>query len=254
MTRSPSTTAVLFGATSEIGTDVVRALVAPGQHHRLVLAGRPTPRRADAAETLRSDYAVNELDWDARDPLDPAAVMKQAVARAGRLVDLVVLAAGTLPLGGPDLTEAAAAADLRDAWTVNAVAPAALLVAAVQQLAADGGGRVVLLSSASAVRPRRELMTYALAKQSADALARAVAPQARAQGVDVHVVRPGHVLTRLTAGLPRAPLARTSAQVAHDVAAGVARGRQVIWSPPAMQPVMAALRVLPRPLLPRSLR
>ncbi|MGN6612547.1 MAG: SDR family NAD(P)-dependent oxidoreductase [Angustibacter sp.] len=254
MRLSPSTTAVLFGATSQIGTDVVRELVPPGSSHRLVLAGRPSPRRAAAAETLRQEYLVSELDWDARDLQDPAGVMKQAAARAGRPVDLVVVAVGTLPHGGPDLGEPSAAADLRDAWSVNAVAPATLLVAAVQHLGADGGGRVVLLSSAAAVRPRRELLTYALAKRSADALARYLRPQARARGVEIHVVRPGHVRTRLTEGLAVPPLARTSAQVARDVAAGVARGREVIWSPAAMRPVMAMLRAVPRPLLPRSLR
>ncbi len=45
MRLSPSTTAVLFGATSQIGTDVVRELVTPGPRSRLVLAGRPGPRR-----------------------------------------------------------------------------------------------------------------------------------------------------------------------------------------------------------------
>ncbi|MGN6301139.1 MAG: SDR family NAD(P)-dependent oxidoreductase [Angustibacter sp.] len=254
MRLSPSTTAVVFGATSQIGTDVVRELVAPGARSRLVLAGRPGPRRAAAAEALRADYSVSELNWDALDLEDPVAVVEGAASRAGRPVDLVVIAAGTLPLGGPDLAERSAAADLRDAWSVNAVAPAALLVAAVQHLASGGGGRVVLLSSAAAVRPRRQLMTYALAKQSVDSLARSLRRRARADGVEIHVVRPGHVLTRMTEGLAVPPLARTSAQVARDVAAGVARGRQVIWSPPAMQPVMGVLRAVPRPLLPRSLR
>ena len=254
MRLSPSTTAVLFGATSQIGTDVVRELVTPGPRSRLVLAGRPGPRRAAAAEALRQESVVSELDWDARDLLDPAGVMKQAAARAGRPVDLVVLAAGTLPAGGPDLAQTSAATDLRDAWSVNAVAPATLLVAAVQHLAADGGGRVVLLSSVAAVRQRRQLLTYSLAKHSADAVARYLSPRARALGVDVHVVRPGHVRTRMTEGLAVPPLARTSAQVARDVASGVARGRAVIWSPAAMRPVMAILRAVPRPMLPRSLR
>ncbi|HEX2894444.1 MAG TPA: SDR family NAD(P)-dependent oxidoreductase [Marmoricola sp.] len=254
MRRAHSSTAVLFGATSQIGIDVVRELVVPGVRSRLVLAGRSGAHRAAAAEELREDYTVSELDWDALDLEDATWVMDQAAGRAGRPVDLVVIAVGTLPPGLPDLTQRSAAAELRDALSVNAVAPATLLVAAVQRLASDGGGQVVLLSSASAVRPRRQILTYALAKQSADAMARHVQPAARALGVDIHVVRPGHVLTPMTQGLPVPPLARTSAQVARDVATGVAHRRGVIWSPAVMRSVVWGLRLVPRSLLPGSLR
>lgn len=254
MTATGARTAVLFGATSQIGTAVVRELVPPGPRSRIVLVGRASDKRKAAAEQLRQDYTVSELDWDARDLEDPTWVMDQAVARAGQSVDLVVIAAGTLPPGAPDLSDPSAAADLRDAWTVNAVAPTTLLVAAVQQLAKEGGGQVVLLSSAAAVRPRQQILTYSLAKQSADTMAQHLRQQARTMGVEVHIVRPGHVLTPMTEGLPVPPLARTSAAVARDVARGVARRRKVIWSPAAMQPVMWGLRALPRALTPRGLR
>lgn len=252
--RTAATTALLFGATSQIGVDVVRGLVVGSPEHRIVLAGRPSSRRGRVADELGGEYGVSELDWDAYRLDDAAEVLREATALAGRRLDLVVLAAGTLPPGGPDLTDAEAAHDLRDSWLVNVVAPTTLLVAAVQHLARSGGGRVVVLSSAAAVRPRREILTYSLAKQATDALAVHLVEPARAQGVDVHLVRPGHVLTRMTEGRPVPPLARTSGQVARDVSNGVARGRHVIWSPPAMRLVMGALSVVPRTLLPRSLR
>ncbi len=252
--RATSSTAVLFGATSQIGLAVVRELVVRSADSRVVLAGRPSEHRQSVADALRADHGVSELDWDAYRLDDPVEVMEQAAARAGRSLDLVVLAAGTLPPGLPDLADGAAARDLQDSWLVNAVAPTTLLVAAVQHLARVGGGQVVVISSAAAVRPRRQILTYSLAKQATDALALQLVEPARAQGVDVHVVRPGHVRTRMTMGLPVPPLARTSEQVARDVVTGVARGHRVVWSPAAMRPVMGVLRLTPRMLLPRSLR
>lgn len=254
MTSRGSRAAVLFGGTSQIGQALIRELVAPGTSSCVVLAGRPSERRAAAAAGLRSDYVVSELDWDARQLRDPVTVMDESAARCNGPLDLVVLAAGTLPTAVPDFVDRSSAAELRDALLVNSVAPSSMLVAAVRHLAHLGGGRIVVLSSAAAVRPRAQILTYSLAKQSLDAMARQLQASARKLGVDVHVVRPGHVHTQLTRGLPVPPLARSSEAVARDVSIGIARGRRVIWSPRAMPLVMGALRCVPPALLPARLR
>ncbi|MFO7591266.1 MAG: decaprenylphospho-beta-D-erythro-pentofuranosid-2-ulose 2-reductase, partial [Acidimicrobiia bacterium] len=70
-------------------------------------------------------------------------------------------------------------------------------------------------------------------------------------GVDVMIVRPGFVHTRMTEGLPPAPLATTPEAVAEAIALGLARGSEVIWVPPALRAVMTVLRHVPRPVFRR---
>ncbi|EDY52902.1 dehydrogenase [Streptomyces clavuligerus] len=70
-------------------------------------------------------------------------------------------------------------------------------------------------------------------------------------GVHVMVVRPGFVRTRMTAGLPEAPLATTPEEVALAVERGLRRRSEVVWVPGALRVVMAALRHVPRALFRR---
>ena len=65
------------------------------------------------------------------------------------------------------------------------------------------------------------------------------------------VVRPGHVRTRMTAGLPEPPLTTTPEAVAEAILGGLRRGVATVWVPPMMQVAMLGLRVLPRALFRR---
>ena len=68
----------------------------------------------------------------------------------------------------------------------------------------------------------------------------------RPHGVTVTVVRPGFVRTRMTDGLPPAPLSSTADQVAEVVVNAVRDRRELVWAPAPLRVVMSALRHLPR--------
>ena len=59
------------------------------------------------------------------------------------------------------------------------------------------------------------------------------------------IVRPGFVHTKMTEGMKAAPLSVTADAVADAIVRGIARGRDIVWVPPAMRYVMAVLRHLP---------
>ena len=65
------------------------------------------------------------------------------------------------------------------------------------------------------------------------------------------VVRPGFVVSRMTAGLRPAPLSQTPEQVAEVVVAAVRSGRELVWAPAPMRWVMSVLRHVPRPVFRR---
>jgi decaprenylphospho-beta-D-erythro-pentofuranosid-2-ulose 2-reductase len=65
-------------------------------------------------------------------------------------------------------------------------------------------------------------------------------------GVQVLVVRPGFVRSKMTTGLAPAPLSQTPEQVAQVIVSGLAAGRHTVWAPGNLRWVMSALRHVPR--------
>ena len=65
------------------------------------------------------------------------------------------------------------------------------------------------------------------------------------------VVRPGFVHSRMTRGLPPAPLSTTPEAVARVIVGGLDRRVPTVWAPPALRWLMILVRMLPRSLFRR---
>jgi len=120
-----------------------------------------------------------------------------------------------------------------------------------QRMQAQGHGSIVALSTVAAERPRRANFVYGSTKAGVDAFYTGLTEALRPAGVHVSVVRPGFVHSRMTAGLDPAPLATTPDKVAQVILDAVRGRKEQAWAPPALRPVMSALRHLPRPLFRR---
>jgi len=164
--------------------------------------------------------------------------------------DIVIVAVGVLGERGGLPSDLAGAVEVLE---VNVVAAGSLLMHSAGRLRARGGGTVVVLSSVAAERPRAANVVYGASKAGLDALARGLDEALCEHGVRVLVVRPGFVHTRMTAGLPPAPLACTPEQVATIAVDGVASGARVVWAPRQLRWLMLVVRMLPRRLF-RMLR
>jgi decaprenylphospho-beta-D-erythro-pentofuranosid-2-ulose 2-reductase len=116
------------------------------------------------------------------------------------------------------------------------------------RLRAQGHGAIVVLSSVAGERVRASNFVYGSTKAGLDAFAQGLGDSLAGSGVDVLVVRPGWVATRMTEGLDPAPFATTPEVVAAAVADGLTRRREVVWAPGILRVVFAAFRHLPRPL------
>jgi decaprenylphospho-beta-D-erythro-pentofuranosid-2-ulose 2-reductase len=234
-------TVLVLGGTSEIGIVIAdRLLRGAGT---IVLAGRDPDGLERAADALgRPGRRVETLHYDATAPaVATVDVLAAAAARAGDL-DVVVLCVGVL------MDEAVIGGDTvaaEHALRANMLGPMVAVHAAVQRLRAQGHGTLVVLSSVAAVRARPGLLTYGVAKSALDLYARRIAASVRGSGVRVLVVRPGHVRTRMTAGLPEPPFTTEARKVADRVRAAL-RGRSVVaHAPAALRPLMTVLRLLP---------
>lgn len=229
--------ALLVGGTSEIGLAIIRRLAA----QRVWLLGRDGARLARAAADF--DGATIEVGLlDANDVPSHRGAIERAFTDADGF-DVVVIAVGVLG------AQAGLDADTDEAievMRVNFLGVGSLLLECLRQLRRRGEGTLVLLSSVAAERPRASNPIYSAAKTGLDALAQGLSDAIASSGVRVLVVRPGFVMTRMTANLEPVPFATTPEVVASATVAAL-RGRAgTIWVPGRLRLVFAVLRHLPR--------
>ncbi|HMC52688.1 MAG TPA: decaprenylphospho-beta-D-erythro-pentofuranosid-2-ulose 2-reductase, partial [Acidimicrobiales bacterium] len=217
----------------------------------IVLAGRDPAGLERAAAEARALGAttVETVAFDARDTASHPAIVEGAFARHDG-IDLVLLAFGVL--GDQETCEKDANAAV-EVLTVNFVGAASAGLASARQLRAQGHGVLAVLSSVAGERARRANFVYGSSKAGLDAFFQGLGDALAGSGARVLVVRPGFVRTRMTAGLPTAPFATTADEVAAVIVRALGTGAEVVWAPPRLRWVMAAVRHLPRPLF-RKLR
>ncbi|WP_106181111.1 SDR family NAD(P)-dependent oxidoreductase [Prauserella shujinwangii] len=236
---------VVLGGRSEIGLAVATRLAREG-HREFVLAARPGADLTAAERTLREAGAttVTRVEFDADDLGGHGEVLGRIVREAAP-VDVVVTAFGIL--GDQARAERDAGHAVRIVHT-DYTAHVSVLTHLAGLLRAQGHGRLVVFSSVAGIRVRRANYVYGSAKAGLDGFASGLADALHGSGVRLLLVRPGFVVGRMTEGMSPAPFASTPGQVADATVAALRRGRQVVWVPPVLRFVFAALRLLPRPL------
>ncbi len=69
--------------------------------------------------------------------------------------------------------------------------------------------------------------------------------------MNVTVIRPGFVHSRMTRGLKSAPFATTPRVVGELAVAGMRKGKHTVWTPGILRYVFMILRHVPRPIFRR---
>jgi decaprenylphospho-beta-D-erythro-pentofuranosid-2-ulose 2-reductase len=237
---------LVLGGTSDIALATARALVR-GRTRRVFLAGRDQDALNRSAEALRSEGAdaVEVLEFDATRLDDHPALVERAFADAGD-IDAVLLAFGAL--GGPDPRDRDGALGCA---TTNFVGAVSIALPIAERFEAQGHGTLIVLSSLAGQRVRKSNFGYGASKAGLDGFSQGLADALHGTGVDVMVVRPGFVRTKMTAGMKEPPFTTSPERVADSILTGLARGSREVWAPSIMRWVMLALKLLPRPLFRR---
>ena len=237
---------LVLGGGSEIAVATVRALVAGRTRTVILAARRPEELEATAGE-LRSAGAstVETVRFDAGDDAEAHAQLVDEVFDRHGDIDLVLVAAGVLGEQSRDERDGAAA---RAVVETNFLGLVSAIVPCAERMRAQGHGTLCVLSTVAGERPRRSNFVYGSSKAGLDAFAQGLGDSLVGSGVNVVVVRPGFVHTRMTEGLDPAPLATTPEKVAEATLEGIAKGAHTVWAPPALRYVMTALRHVPRPI------
>jgi decaprenylphospho-beta-D-erythro-pentofuranosid-2-ulose 2-reductase len=239
---------VVLGGTSDIALATVKKLVGQRQDVQVTLAARAGDHREAAASSLESmGLKVTEVNFDAAKRMSYEHAIASAFDAEGD-VDVVMVAFGVLGDQQRAWQDVDTALDMVQ---VNYTAAVACGVLIANRLREQGHGAIIAMSSVAGERPRKSNFLYGSTKAGLDSFYTGLGDAIAADGVQVLVVRPGFVKTKMTKGLALAPLSQTPEQVAAIIVAGLVAGRQTVWAPPAMRWVMSGLRHLPRAVFTR---
>jgi NADP-dependent 3-hydroxy acid dehydrogenase YdfG len=176
-------TALVTGASRGIGAATARALASAGA--RVALVSRAQADLEALAATLPHGPVV--LADDLAVPAAAATLAIAAQEAFGAAPDIVVLAAGTFPLGPID---AAGDDEVSVAFALNAIAPLRLVREFLPPMRARGSGHIVLLGSLADRHVFPSNAVYASTKHALRATAEALRAESRGSGVRTTLVSP----------------------------------------------------------------
>ena len=234
---------LVLGGTSDIAMATARTMVA-ARTHKVFLAGRPSAGLEANAEELRKLGAeVQTVAFDAAETGDHEKALAEVFGSGD--VDVVLMAFGVLGDQAEDEKDSVKAAAVAHVNYTGAVSAG---VVCAQALRKQGHGALVVLSSVASERARKANFIYGSSKAGLDAFAQGLGDSLVGTGVQVMVVRPGFVTSKMTAGMDKAPLSTTPEAVADAIVAGLRKGSHTVWVPGALRFVMSGVRHVPRPL------
>lgn len=236
-------TILLLGGTSEIGLAICARYLRDNPA-RIILAALPDdPAREAAVEQMRAAGAksVELVDFDALDTAGHPAVIDACFD--GGDVDVAIVAFGLL-------------GDAEELWQnqhkavqiaeINYTAAVSVGVLLGEKMRAQGYGQIIAMSSVAGERVRRSNFVYGSTKAGLDGFYLGLGEALREYGVRVLVIRPGQVRTRMSAHIKEAPLTVDKEDVAELAVKAAAKGKEIVWAPPAFRYVMMVLRHIPR--------
>jgi NAD(P)-dependent dehydrogenase (short-subunit alcohol dehydrogenase family) len=196
-TRLENKTALVTGATSNIGRAIAVGFAAEGAH--VVVSGRSKERGAEVIEEIRAaggraDFVVADLDGSARASRDLAA---EATRVLGGRIDVLVNNAGIYPAPSTPETDEAT---FDQVYAVNVKAPFFLTAALAPAMAEHGSGAIINLGSWIARLAVPVGSLYSSTKGAMETLTRAWAAEFGPAGVRVNAISPGVILPPLPEG------------------------------------------------------
>lgn len=237
------TIVAIFGATSDIAVAVARRYATAGC--RLILVGRDVAGLAALASDLGACGAGEILSVNADfERIEDFRTLVRDAWNHFEGIDIALIAYGT-QARQPEAEQDPALAG--KVLTVNFTSPAILLNELANRFYRQRKGAIAAITSVAGDRGRASNYFYGAAKGGLQRLLEGLRHRLAPVGVDVVDIRPGPVVTKMTAQLERKGLLWADVdQVAGDIVAAIQARRSVCYTPGFWRLVMAAVRVMPR--------
>jgi len=239
-TREP-TSIVISGASSGIGEALAERYAAP--NCTLWLNGRNKTRLMAVAERCRTAGA--QVNTEFVDVTDRAA-MAAWITRVGEIggLDLIIanagISGGSGGIGGEDEEQ------VRDIFAVNLAGVLNTVLPALPLMKARGHGQIAVMSSMAGFRGLPSAPAYAASKAAVLSYGDGLRGELRGTGIDVSVICPGFVKSRITdANDFPMPFLMSADKAARIIQRGLKRRRRRIAFPRRMRAIMWLIAVLP---------
>jgi len=226
---------VLIGSSSEIGMAIIKKLPF-GESANIVFVGRDNPKDfAIPNLKVKTDFFKCDLEH-----LAEIKNVAKNMATVG-IIDLAIVAAGHLPSENSDL-------DLDSVFksmNVNTVGISCILSALASHMIRQTQGKIILISSVAEFRPRSQNFTYGASKSGADFFARGLAKKYKNSGLNVIVVRPGYIFTKMSKGFTPAPFAISPERLATIAVQSLQKNRYIVYTPRKLRFIVSILKITP---------
>ena len=244
--RSPShqsnRRAIIVGASSGIGAALARRLAEEG--YRLALLARRADRLAALCEEINAKAGEVRAISYVHDVTDYEAVpglLQEITARLGGL-DLFIYNPGILFPSGMKHFEFDKD---RRVTEVNYLGALAWLDPVAAMFHRQKAGQIVGISSVTGERGRVGNPAYNASKAALSCYLEALRNRLTRRGVHVLTVKPGYVLTEMTAGMKNLYFAISAERAAADICKAIHKRKQVIYIAPIWRLVMFVVRNIP---------
>jgi short-subunit dehydrogenase len=250
---TPSTTIVVTGASSGIGTELARQLAELG--HGLILAARRGDRLDELAAELRTAHEIDvRVVVTDLGTVDGRSELLAAITASGRDVVGLCNNAGFGSYGRLRDLDPAREAEMVE---LNVAALHELTLAVLPRLLERGAGAILNVASVAAFQPVPNMATYAATKAFVQTFSEAVHAELAGTGVSCTTLCPGPVPTEFgeTSGADDALGALPGAvtlppeEVAAAAVRGMVRGRRSVVPGMATKALAAGGRFVPRTVL-----
>lgn len=232
---------LVFGANSAIAHAISRRFAE--QNAKFVLVARDAAKlEANAADlAVRGATKVVTRVADLNVSADYLALVSGAITELGNF-DIVVIAHGILPdqqRCEQDTRE------LRNAIDTNLVSVVSLAMITARELERQGRGTLVVLGSVAGDRGRRSNYVYGASKAGVAVFLEGLRARLVVRGVHVLTVKPGFIVTPMTAQFTKGPIWATPERVAGAICRAIDQSRSTIYVPWYWRPIMFLVRALP---------
>jgi 2-deoxy-D-gluconate 3-dehydrogenase len=209
--------ALVTGANTGLGQAIAIALAQAGAD--IVAVGRTSPDET-AASVRAAGKKLHAIDCDLAAKPDTRAIVKEAVAKGGR-IDILVNNAGIIRRNDAlDLTEedwdAVLDLNLKSVFFLSQAAARAMLEGA-------GRGKIINIASMLSFQGGIRVAAYTASKSAIAGLTRGLANEWAARGINVNAIAPGYFETNNTIAL------RADAERSADILKRIPAGR---WGKP----------------------
>lgn len=233
----------MLGGNSDIAFAILKEL-AKHRLEKVVLAGPNQTTLHERASMVSGLGKIEVLvaSFDATDLTQVAAQTDLSMSLVPN-VDLLIMAAGILGDQSSDESEPMAVSRV---LTTNFTGPAVALTAVVEKMKKQGTGSIIVLSSVAGAKVRRSNFIYGSSKAGLDAFALGFSDALWDTPIQITVVRPGFVKTKMTESLKTVPMSTTPEKVAIAALRAMELGKDIVWVPQSFRTIIFGLRHMPR--------